>query len=299
MLYRINQKLKRLRYNAATRHIWQAPPRPAGNGPGILLSLVSRHDVTMYLVAVNALHRFLPDFRIVILNDGSLDAALLQALRRQLPGIDIIERDVIAMGRIPRDLMWERLVLSLTLSQSGYVIQLDSDTITRARPDAVLTAIADRRGFIQATCETPEIIPAADAARWAQTQDGDFIQYNCERLLGDLPGHEALRYVHGSAGFYGVPQGALTLADAENLFFTMQDLAGPRMLEWGAEQFAANFLVANLPGATALPYPDYASYMGQADIDASLFLHFIGSFRFDNGVYARLSRQVIADLSAG
>ena len=74
----------------------------------------------------------------------------------------------------------------------------------------------------------------------------------------------------------------------------MRRLTGTRWDEWGTEQVASNYLVANLPGTLVLPFPDY----GTPDRIASRprFLHFIGSQRFTTGCYARTARAVIGEI---
>jgi hypothetical protein len=58
----------------------------------------------------------------------------------------------------------------------------------------------------------------------------------------------------------------------------------------------SNILVANAPGAVVLPHPKYADCR-KMKLDSTAFVHFIGSCRFEGGVYARLGAEVIATLT--
>ena len=112
-----------------------------------------------------------------------------------------------------------------------------------------------------------------------------------------LPDAERLSYFRGSAGFYGVPPASVSFEAAEALFLRMSELTAGRFLEYGSEQFAANFLIANIPGAMPLPWPAYAVYDGRPDVTAApAFLHFIGTYRYHGHVYADAARRVLAAL---
>ena len=78
----------------------------------------------------------------------------------------------------------------------------------------------------------------------------------------------------------------------------MVALIGDKWQEWGSEQVSSNYLIANSPNSFVLPYPKYAFYWKDADLIDSAFLHFAGTYRFDNGLYKKLSRQVIEQLKS-
>lgn len=73
----------------------------------------------------------------------------------------------------------------------------------------------------------------------------------------------------------------------------MSALLGARWSEWGTEQVSSNYVVANSPDARVLPYPKYACFDLDMDPERSAFLHFIGTHRFERGVYAALANRVI------
>jgi hypothetical protein len=68
--------------------------------------------------------------------------------------------------------------------------------------------------------------------------------------------------------------------------------------EWGSEQVTSNFIVANSEKGQVLPFPEYCFHTPGTDIESATFVHFIGSYRFHGGHYARLAREVIAQLQS-
>jgi hypothetical protein len=114
-----------------------------------------------------------------------------------------------------------------------------------------------------------------------------------EKALSNLIGANELKYVRGSAGLAGLARGEVSREFAENFYLQMADIIGRRFLEWGTDQVAFNFIVANSPEAIVLPYPAYACVRPES-VEEARFLHFIGSYRFDAGIYAREGRRVIA-----
>ncbi|MDE2199743.1 MAG: hypothetical protein KGJ41_12055 [Rhodospirillales bacterium] len=297
MFYNIRNKIQRAKFNWMVRGILTTPPQPAGEGPGAILSVVSAADIAMYLVAVKSLHSRLPQLRIIIIDDGTLHPKDRDILSRHLPGATLIARDEIVLGSLPPDLMWQRLACVIAASAEGFVIQLDSDTVTIGAVDVVRNCIEQNRSFIMATQECPQIQPLPVAVKFAEGHPSRHIQIVAEQAMANLPGAGMLRYIRGSAGFFGLAPGAVTLGQAEELFARMDALTSGRFLEWGAEQFGANFLVANTPEACALPYPGYAVFDPGCDPDKAVFLHFIGAYRFDRDVYAYFAQKILAELT--
>ena len=297
MRERLNRWWAERVFAGTARRVLATAPMPAGEGDALLFSLVSARDLAMYLLAAKSVLRALPHLRVTVLDDGSLGPRGHGVLMRHLPGIRIMQRSQVATGRVPRDVMWERLFCSIVLARDAYVIQMDADTIAFTALDAVAGAMARGSAFILATRERESIEPLATAAAWAATNPSRHIQMESERAMCGLPDAERLSYIRGSAGFYGFPPAMVATAAAEALFLRMNDLTGGRFQEYGSEQFAANFLIANLPGALPLPWPDYAVYDGRPDVTAApAFLHFIGTYRYHGHVYADAARRVLAAL---
>lgn len=73
------------------------------------------------------------------------------------------------------------------------------------------------------------------------------------------------------------------------------------MQEWGTEQVASNFLVANDREPILLPYSHYLNYWGEDWQNDASFIHFVGTYRYHEDAYERASRIAIDQfkLSAG
>jgi hypothetical protein len=71
---------------------------------------------------------------------------------------------------------------------------------------------------------------------------------------------------------------------------------GRRWEEWGTEQVTSNFLIASSPGGFVLPWPKYCCFYASEDVSQNALIHFIGTWRFRGGVYARLGKRVAAEL---
>jgi hypothetical protein len=119
------------------------------------------------------------------------------------------------------------------------------------------------------------------------------IQVAAERTFDDLPMRGDLRYVRASAGFAGFPRGGCDANLLREFSAAMSERLGKRWHEWGSEQVTSNFVLANTVGAEVLPYPKYSCFAPMILWQEAAFLHFIGTYRFTNGVYAKLAQQTI------
>ena len=70
-----------------------------------------------------------------------------------------------------------------------------------------------------------------------------------------------------------------------------------RWSEWGTEQVTSNFVIANEPGAVALPARRYMNYWLQQPAPDTCFIHFLGTNRFAGSLYLDTSREAIARLN--
>jgi hypothetical protein len=126
---------------------------------------------------------------------------------------------------------------------------------------------------------------------------GNHIQDVAERNLDRLPAAASLKYVRGCSGFAGFAKGRASLDLATHFSSQMFALMGERWREWGSEQIASNYVVANSAGVV-LPQPDYLSFQNDLSTDCSKFLHFIGPYRYEAGAYTRLSRTFIDTMAS-
>jgi hypothetical protein len=121
------------------------------------------------------------------------------------------------------------------------------------------------------------------------------IQLYAEAHFDRLQDHEQLRYVRGCAGFAGFPKGSVSKEFIENISSQMTNIIGDKWQEWGSEQVMSNIVVANMQDSIVLPHPKYSDCQKMRPPD-TVFVHFIGSCRFNRGVYARLGKDLVQEL---
>ncbi|WP_137180320.1 hypothetical protein [Roseomonas sp. AR75] len=281
------------------RGILRTPPIRLRPAPLKVVSMVRTEHLRMYLLAIKSFYRYLPGGEVIVLDDGSLTGPDRALLAEHVPGLQITRLDSIATAPCPRGGCWERLLHILDLSAESYVVQLDSDVLASDPIPEVLGAIASNTAFTLNSGSGMGIETLEQAAARVASYSKEHLQAAAEQLLPGLPPEAGGRlYVRGSAGFAGFARGVHARADAAAFSTAMQALLGPRWAEWGSEQIASNYLVANAPGGLVLPWPDYACFEPNFDPAASHLLHFVGSWRFDRGVYAARARRLIGELDA-
>jgi hypothetical protein len=296
MFHRLRKSIRTKAFYRDTRGILETPPMPVVPGPVSVVSMVSNGDVQMYLLSMKSFYRHLGRGQLVAVVDRDMPAESRGLLSRHFPGIAFQVLEDIDTGSCQRGGTWERLVYLLGRTEHEYVIQLDCDTLTFG-PDIaeVLDCVAANRAFTLSGGER-EIVSLPEAARRAERIQHPYVGLAAERLYVNYPDAENLRYVRGSSGFAGFARGGFGRADIERYHTEMQRLLPDRWTEWGTEQCASNFAVANSPGAVVLPHPKYGNFDHYHDPAKSSFLHFIGEYRFDDGLFARLGQQVIREL---
>ena len=296
MLYRI-RKFQRALHNIACRGIVNTPPVKIKPAPLTFCSMVSTTDFVMYLAAMKSMYKHMGEGRVVTVDDGSLTQEQRALLRKHLDA-DVRHINDSPKRRVPKGGTWERLTTIVELSRDSYVIQVDSDTLTRNAIPEILDSYRRGRPFILAGDRRGGRLTSVEQASETARADGHpHIQTTAESKLDTIPGIKP-RYVRGCSGFFGVPKGAVTLEDVEEFSEAMTAALGARWSEWGTEQMTVNYLVANLPGVGVLQPPKYTQYFGKQLCAESSFVHFIGSYRFDGFAYTRETRKLISELRA-
>ena len=249
----------------------------------------------MYLVAVKSFYRSVGAGQIVIVDDGTLSPDDRQILARHLGSPEFIDLREINTGPYPRGGTWERILKILDMLESNYVIQLDCDTVTRGPIPEVLECIHSNKCFALGTLSRfgTRFVSLAEASEFASDFQHPHVQNAAEKNLARISFPEQRRYVRGSSGFAGFAKGIRLHSLALEFSNRMFELIGQKWTEWGSEQVMSNYLVANSPAAAVLPYPKYSCFDPDVPLDEATFLHFIGSYRYMQGVYSRESRAVI------
>lgn len=298
MLAKIKQTIAKQNFNFKTKGILDTPPMPVIAADITYASIVTENFISMFLLSMKSFYRHMGKGKILAIIDRAMSETARETLRHHFPGIEFQVIEEVNVGTCQRGGCWERLLTILDRAHNEYVVQVDSDTLSLgADLNEVRDCIAANRAFTLSGGER-EIVSVAEAAIRAARIDHPYVGLAVERMLPQYPGAEHLRYGRGSAGFAGFAKGGFDRARMDEFHTIMAGLMGERWTEWGTEQCASNFAVANSPGAVVLPYPKYANFEPELDETQASFFHFIGSYRYDKGFYLKASQQVIARLAA-
>ncbi len=300
-LSRVKSELERMQFVSAIADIRNTAPVVTTPGGPTVVTMVGRHDLSLYLLSIKSFARYCAPGRVVILDDGTLRPADAALLTRHVPGIRIVAKADVPRGICQQGGCWERLCLIGVLSDTEYVIQLDSDMITLRRPDRLIELVAEQRSFtMPGDLEGSTIMSAREAAAVARGKPGDFFQLRFERALDGLPDPDGWRYVRGCAALSAFPPRSVSLAGIESLHGAYESLVGAaEWSTWGSEQITSNTLVAHRADAEVLPLDLYCSHFPHGttfDFAKAAMVHFIGTHRYENGTYQRLALQVLREL---
>ncbi len=294
MFYQLKTRINRMKHNFVCRSIFNTPPLQIIPGSLTIFSMVSHSDLTMYLVAVKSFYHQVREGRIALLNDGSLTDADRQVLRMHLGDPQIFDMHNVQTGKCPKGGCWERLLTVIDLTQESYVIQIDSDTVTRGPVEEVVNSYRASRSFLLGSRRGQKLLPLSEAPKVVEDSTRhDHIQIIAERSFGKVKNGQNLRYVRASAGFGGFAKGVFSRKHAEDFSTMMQELMGEKWFDWGSEQVTSNYLLANAPDPVVLQRPKYTVFYPAVNVEETAFLHFIGTYRFTQGVYARESQRSI------
>ena len=296
-VYKFRRKIQTRKFYEAIGGILETPPIRLQDAPWTIVSMVAKGDVPMYLLSIKSLYRALGRGKVVAIIDRDTPAGLRDTLRRHVEGIDFVILEDIPTGECQRGGTWERILHIVDRTESEYTIQIDSDVLTvDDHLDEVVHCCTNNIPFTMA--DGFFLQPMLDAARVADATPSDYIGIVTEQAFARYPGAEHLRYVRGSSGFAGFCRGGVTRADLTVFHKELEAIVGAkRFREWGTEQCASNFAVANSPNAVVLPYPDYASFGRPVPLEQVKLFHFIGAWRFQDGYFAARGREVIEKLA--
>lgn len=291
MFYKLKDHFRRGIFRRRVAFLTQTRPLVLSDDHGpMVLSQLQHKDVLMYLAAIKSFARRVPISRVQVIDDGSLTAEDRQLLDRHIPGMRFLSLSDCRDPRLPVGGTWERLIAIARLSETGYVIQLDADTLSIGPLDEVGKAWSENRSFTIGTWngQTVEAVEtSARRARSALNRTTPHVQMLAEAHLDQLERASILRYVRGCSGFAGFARGTGKLDLMYEFSSQMQKLLGNTWSNWGSEQVTSNFLVANQPDALVLPHPDYTD-CEKMQMERTRFVHFIGTCRFNGHRYANL-----------
>jgi len=297
---RVLRKLREWQFTRAARGVLSTPPVRAANDGLVIFSMIGTRVLYPYLVSAKSFHAQLGRGRFAVLDDGTLTAADKLVLAQHLDRPQIFSISDVAVGDCPKGGCWERLLTLLELRRGDYVIQLDSDTVTLGPVPEVAEAIAAGRNFTLKGDATSRWQEASAFGRdLDQVPESAHVQARIEaamdRIGAGLP--QPLHYVRGCAGFAGFAAGGLDRKAADSFSREAKVLLGAaKWAEWGSEQVMSNVIVSNEGEPLLLPYDRYMNYWREPDLGQASLVHFLGTCRYDRGMYLKAARQAIAAL---
>jgi hypothetical protein len=299
MFWKVRNRISNYLFEQEIKGILDTPPMPVVDAPLTLVSMIKKTDVLMYVLSMKAFYRRIGRGRIVAIVDRDMPQDARDTVTRHFPGIELKDLEDIDTGPCQRGGTWERILFILSLAETQYVVQVDCDTLPMTERLEEITDCIDRGVAFTLADDGNRIVSMREAAEAAKQTSGDFIGVVAERMFDRYPDCDRLRYVRGSSGLAGFSPGGFPRARMEEFHAVMEGLVGAaRWREWGTEQCASNFAVANSPGAVVLPYPAYTSFAPGGPREGVKFFHFIGSFRFDEGFFAARGRDEVTALLA-
>ncbi len=297
MLFNIRREFNREFFNLMTKDIKKKLRiKPQGDSNFTILTQLCSSDINMYLIAMASFCRFVVPKKVIVVADR-LTNDEVALLAQCIEGIHIIPIAEAGCEDLPSGGCWERLISIHKLIDNNYVVQLDADTITLQYPDEVVAAINGNRSFTLPTKMGQEIWTLTETADKIASIEGDHVQLRAEKSFSKLASPDTRLYVRGCAGFAGFAKGSAVLEALIDFNRELEAAIGKKEWnQWGSEQVASNYVIANTPHALILPFSKYPYYEVGLNLDGAAFVHFIGGSRYKRGVYMNLSRQLISQL---
>ncbi len=298
MFYQLKQRWNRWRFAGFAREIVNTKALKSTADPVTIVSSVSHSDLMMYLVAIKSFFKYCPAGRFLILDDGTLDYRDRNLLRQHLDNCEIRALAEVPFRYGEKGVRWAIILAIADLVDKHYVIQLDSDTVTRARLPELENCISENRSFTLGSQNGQVIEYMAAICDKMKGNSSTHVQVVAEQNFDLLSNYSEARYVRGNSGLAGFAKGSFDRADVELFLKEMTDNLGSKWKERGSFQVTSNVFVSRCPGAIVLPINRYACVTPSIDWQTALFLHFIGRYRFSTLTYARLAAKVVDELNA-
>jgi len=296
LIQSISKEYNKILFNWIAKDILHTPPlEPTGASP-VILTILCHKDLLMYLLAIKSFYRALGRGRIVIINDGTLTKTDIEILDFHVRPSEYINASELSSTSCPSYISWKKLFCVARYIKDTYTIHMDADTLTVGiNLPEVQSHIDTGTSFILGTWKNQQPTSMFEAAQAAQSSDSTHVQMLSEKNFALLQNAKNLKYIRGCAGFDGFAVKSFDLSYLEDFSQQMYELIGKKWNEWGSEQTMSNVIVANSKKGAVLPCPDYYNYWGKVE-DDSRFVHFVGSYRYHGGNYARLARKITRDL---
>lgn len=295
MIGRIAGVVARAQFQRSAKAIFRTPPLTMRASHLRILTQLRHSDVTAYLLAIKSVYPKIGHGSAIVLDDGSLTGEDRATIARHVPAVEFRGLAAGTIPGVPRGGTWERLGALLREAPEHYVIQMDSDLLCLGEMTKVASAIKANRPFALSNLRRPGHVTLAEMSEWiaAKGWSHDQVQVIAEHRFASLPFSRDCRYIRASSAFVGIPRGCDAAEQLRRFSDAMWCLLGARWTEWGSEQVGSNFVIANAGFPEELTPPRYVNFMPGLDHSQAVLIHFLGSHRYEDGVYARHARTVV------
>jgi len=303
ILTKIKKRLAQKKYNSIARKIRNTPvTHYKYNEEIVIVSQVYHAAVDMTLVALKSFLTYFGEGSVEILDDGSLTDDDYALFRKHIPHVRFHHINDVDTGKCPKGSCWERLTRIIELTENAYVIQVDTDTLTIGQIHEVYESAKNNRAFTIGSPNYSKAISTQYLANYLSNIKTDHVQTIAEQSLFKTNSIKVSKSIRGCAAFTGFPKGSLNKEVLESFSLEMEGMIGrERWHEWGSEQFASNVMVSICEKPQVLPWPKYQNFgfpksnrtPNEDDFNLTSVFHFIGSNRFDFGIYTYFTNKFI------
>src|ERR1035441_9122242 len=176
MFFRVRENVCRWIFSFVCRELGQTAPIVMRPADLVIVTMLSHHDIFMYLVAIKSLYRKFGEGSVAVLNDGTLTPQDVARLNQHIPGIQILPLHAVVTGPCPKGGCWERLVSVLELTRSRYVIQMDSDTLTVNDVSEAVACYRENRSFLIGGSDGQHIVSVEENCAAIQHSTSNHLQ---------------------------------------------------------------------------------------------------------------------------
>lgn len=299
MFYQLKDYINRLSFLFGCQEILNTPPVTLYPDSEILLvSQLRRSDVLMYLLAIKSFLQQIKIKDIYIISDD-LTSGDIKLIDKHVPRINLIDVKSLRNSCCPMGGTWERLLAISELVKKGYVIQLDSDTLTLGPLSEVSKCIENNTAFTIGSEDNQRIETMEERHEQAKLYDKikstRYVQLLAEKNLNKLSDFKQLKYVRGVSAFAGFPKDSFKRDFIEKISMEMYAIVGSKWNEWGSESVMSNIVVTNISNSMVLPHPKYCS-SEKVISGETAFIHFRGTYRFEKGLYVKFGKKIIKQI---
>lgn len=291
--FRLKDFINRSIFSLSVKKLLKSAPIEVQSDRVAIVIQIGEKDLLMAMLAIKSLIYYLGPTALFILDDGSLSEKSKRTLCQHFVGVTIVSIADIDTGPCPKGGTWERLKLTSEVSRHRYVFQVDSDTVTIGPIPEIVNCVAANIPFVMPASAQSSFQSLDEVSQNALKINSEHVQVLAERAFGQLTNRQGKHYIRGCSGDSGFPCGSCFWPLIERFSINMEEMLSTKWRHWGTEQIASNFVVANFPQTKVLPTEKYTLFSPDKSIKQSVHLHFYGTYRFKNGVYSRLAKQML------